>query len=173
MTDTTLAVNTPDVNLGDAKTKPIQLHKSDTQDVHEIEQKRPRGNRRSVTLDHMLKICDLIKVGMSYENACAKAGIRRSTFHNWLAKGEQKNARAKYVKFVDEVYKANAEVEFQLLKQIQDAKEWQAKAWILERRFPERWGRKDRIEHTGKDGKELKVIVDVNFIGGSPEDSAA
>ena len=32
------------------------------------------------------------------------------------------------------------------IQQIVRDESWQSKAWLLERRFPERWGRKDRLE---------------------------
>lgn len=36
---------------------------------------------------------------------------------------------------------------------------WQALAWFLERKYSERWGRKERVlqELTGKDGAPLQV----------------
>ncbi|MDP3937833.1 MAG: hypothetical protein Q8R92_06825 [Deltaproteobacteria bacterium] len=39
------------------------------------------------------------------------------------------------------------------------APEWTANAWHLERKHPERWGRKERVEHTGKDGGPIDARV--------------
>lgn len=36
---------------------------------------------------------------------------------------------------------------------------WQASAWMNERLDPERWGRKDRHEFTGKEGKALNIRI--------------
>jgi len=39
------------------------------------------------------------------------------------------------------------------------APEWTANAWHLERKHPERWGRRERVEHTGKDGGPIDARV--------------
>ena len=54
-----------------------------------------------------------------------------------------------YSDFRDAVEKARAEAEAQKLKAIHIAATdgtWQAAAWWLERSFPDRWGRRERIE---------------------------
>jgi transposase len=38
---------------------------------------------------------------------------------------------------------------------------WQAAAWILERRHPDRWGRRERVELTGRDGGPVESRVNV------------
>ena len=37
---------------------------------------------------------------------------------------------------------------------------WQADAWLRERKNPDRWGRRDRMEHSGKDGGDIKIVVE-------------
>jgi len=41
---------------------------------------------------------------------------------------------------------------------------WQAAAWWLERTFPDRWGRRDRmaVEHSGRDGGPIEVGMDLS-----------
>ncbi len=41
--------------------------------------------------------------------------------------------------------------------------DWRAEAWRMERRFPERWGRKEKHEISGPDGGpvEIKTIADI------------
>lgn len=41
----------------------------------------------------------------------------------------------------------------------EDVRQWGAAAWLLERRFPERWGRRDQVEHTGRGGGPIEVRV--------------
>jgi hypothetical protein len=36
---------------------------------------------------------------------------------------------------------------------------WQAAAWRLERRFPERYARNRRVELTGKDGGPVEIKI--------------
>jgi hypothetical protein len=67
-----------------------------------------------------------------------------------------------YVDFVEAVEKARAQSEMRNVGLIQKAAvdgTWQASAWWLERSFPKRWGRSDRVEHTGADGGPLEVQV--------------
>lgn len=35
--------------------------------------------------------------------------------------------------------------------------QWAAAAWKLERKFPRKWGRMERVEHSGPDGKAIKI----------------
>ena len=37
------------------------------------------------------------------------------------------------------------------INQASRAGAWQASAWFLERKYPDRWGRKDKVQHEGAD----------------------
>ena len=112
------------------------------------------------------KIINAIKAGNYMETAAAYAGISKSTFYDWLRRGRrekerlEKNERHRprksevgYLEFSDAVEKALAESEMRDVLVISKAAElqWQAAAWRLERKFPDRWGRKlqQQIEHSG------------------------
>ena len=40
---------------------------------------------------------------------------------------------------------------------------WQAAAWYLERRYPDRWGLRTRLEHSTPDGRPMEHTVRVEF----------
>ena len=121
------------------------------------------------------EICKAIRAGNYIETAAAFAGISKSTLYEWLKRGARekerlaKNPRAKikkseapFVEFSDAVEKALAASEVRDVMLIGKAAEtqWQAAAWRLERRFPERWGRREKLalEHTGKDGGPIESV---------------
>lgn len=122
------------------------------------------------------KILNAVRAGNYIETAAAHAGITKETLYAWLrrAAAEQervmKNPGAKirkseapFVQFSDAVNKAFADAEIRDVTLIANAatSDWKAAAWRLERKFPDRWGRKDRIaaelEHKGNVG--LNVVV--------------
>lgn len=96
--------------------------------------------------------------------ACAKAGIHRDTLSGWEQRA--KAGEEPYKSFVDELHQAEAESEAKLLGEIRTAQPavvgvsgpdiWQAKAWILERRFPKRWGLRVRAAVN----EELEGLLD-------------
>lgn len=103
----------------------------------------------------------VIKAGNYIETAAAYVGISKNTVYDWLRRGArekerlEKNPRAKpkkseapFVEFSDAVEKALAAAEIRDVMLIGKAAEtqWQAAAWRLERKFPDRWGRKERLE---------------------------
>jgi transposase len=94
------------------------------------------------------RICTAIKRGNYIETAAAVAGIHKDTLYEWLKRGRREEDGI-YHEFVEAIDLALAEAEAKALKTIEDASadHWQAAAWRLERRFPERWGRK-RLEIT-------------------------
>jgi hypothetical protein len=96
-------------------------------------------------------------------------GITHATWGNWLRRGrkehnrlqrypgeEPSEAESLYLEFFAAVKKGLAEGQIADAATIKRAaaKHWQAAAWRLERRFPERWGR-DRAEI-----KELRRLAE-------------
>lgn len=151
-----------------------------------------------LTPDRSRRICDNVRLGMSYERAAMAAGISRQTLYRWRERGEAEAERLKeshsrprkreadFVTFVTHLIEAEAVGEQTLVAKIQasasggrqieerrteyDAKgkkvkeivtvkqeppHWPPAAWILERRHPERWMKREGREITGKDGKPL------------------
>jgi hypothetical protein len=105
------------------------------------------------------KIIKAIELGSYVETAAAFAGISKQTFYNWLKKGARSKTGLEAT-LVDAVQKAMASSELRDLSRIEKAAEsgiWQAAAWRLERKFPNRWGRKERIEHSGPDGAPIQL----------------
>jgi hypothetical protein len=87
-------------------------------------------------------LAEAIRAGGTREAAAARAGIGPSTLYDWLKRGDTGDER--YQEFSEAIKKAEADLEAKALGLILDAagKSWQAAAWLLERRFPDRWGRR-------------------------------
>ena len=120
-----------------------------------------RPSKFSPTLQ--LKICTTIADGATYAEAAEAAGIDYTTLLRWKQAGEKAKG-GQYYEFCKALKKAEDQSESTLLSRIvkagTDPKHWQANAWILERRFPHKWGKVDRMEHTGKDGSPLLIKVE-------------
>ena len=104
------------------------------------------GRPTKLTKQIQQTIVEYVQKGNYVETAAAAAGINKSTLYDWLKKGQQ-NKKGIYTDFSNALEKAMAESEIADLKKlnIHGREHWQAVAWRLERRFPEKWGRKDRI----------------------------
>ena len=104
------------------------------------------------------KLVEQLKEGAPIDVACDFVEINRSTFYRWqkdamqlyeeLAEGKRKPSKLtprqkKLVDFLKQILKAIAEYELGLLKEIgEKVPRWQSLAWILERRFRERYARR-------------------------------
>lgn len=110
------------------------------------------GRQTKLTPEVQKRICDAISAGNYFEAAASYGGIDHATFFRWMEKGEQ--GRLPYREFREAVLKAQADAEVSVVAQwkAQIPESWQAARDFLARRFPERWGAKDRheIEHSGK-----------------------
>jgi transposase len=102
------------------------------------------------------RICDNIKIGMSYKGAALSAGIVESTFYEWLAKGNKAKS-GMYKEFSESVSKANGEARKALVARVHLNKDWRSDAWILERRFPDEWNKKDNVDLSI--GGDINVII--------------
>jgi len=124
------------------------------------------------------QIVKALKDGAYIETAAASVGIHRSTLHDWLRRGarerrrlsKSKRARPKkreapFVAFSDTIQRVMADSELDDLRTIKKAskRHWQAAAWRLERKYPDRYGIRHRVEHTGR--KDAPVQVEHGLTG--------
>ena len=145
----------------------------------------PAGRPTKLTPELQEQVVSALSNGCYLETACASVGIGRTVMLNWMRRGANET-KGRYHEFVLAVRAALAKAEMKDVgtidkaatgydvlktKEVIDADgktvssttertremSWQAAAWRLERKFYKRWGRKERHEHTGKDGKPVTV----------------
>jgi transposase len=133
------------------------------------------GRPTKLTPQVQARIVQAIVGGNDITVAAAYAGIGKATFYLWLERGRKEMTRLEaspfarprasetpFVDFIDAIEKAQADAETRNVALIAKAAQegtWTAAAWWLERKYPERWGRKDRHEVTGKDGEPFSITV--------------
>ena len=130
---------------------------------------RNKGGRPSkLTEEVKNKLLDALKMGNYYDAACAYAGIHYYTFRLWMAKGEKAKS-GEFFEFFEAVKEAENEAEARtvLLWQKAIPKDWRAAQAFLERRYPERWGKKDIVKHQGDN--ENPITYTVKFVDGHPD----
>lgn len=118
------------------------------------------------------ELVKMIQAGNYMETAAAFVGISISTMRDWIRRGEREaqrfidDSRARPIKsetpfleFSAAIKKAQAAAEIRDVIIIGDAarESWQAAAWRLERKYPEKWGRKDRHEVSGPSGGPVQI----------------
>jgi len=97
-----------------------------------------------LTPEMQKRIGDNIALGLTYRLAAELVGVTYKTFNEWNQKG-QKEKSGKYYQFAQHIKKCNAEGARILLEKLNDAAKagnCQVCMFILERRFPEEFGRR-------------------------------
>lgn len=116
------------------------------------------------------EICEYLREGNYLETSAILVGVHKNTVYNWLKDGhkaltmqeqgkEISDLQRRCVSFLGAIKKAEAEAERMALLTLSSmaSEAWQSIAWRLERRHPDRWGRRTAIEHSTPDGKPLRV----------------
>jgi len=105
------------------------------------------------------KICTAIRAGNYASVAAQYAGISEATFYKWMAFGEKQKSGV-YVEFREAIKKAEADAEVAAVAIIQKQApdNWQAAAWYLERKHFDRWGKKEKHEHSGEISAQIVRI---------------
>jgi transposase len=124
----------------------------------EKEAKRGRGRPTKLSPETREKLVEVIEAGNYYSVACQASGISYHTFLRWMERGE--DGEVNFCDFCNAIKKAEATAETRLVAEIQKDDSWQSKAWMLERKHPDRWGRKERVEHTGTQGQPMELRID-------------
>lgn len=90
------------------------------------------------------RIAKLVRQGVYPETAAAAVGVAGRTFFRWMAKGEA--GEPAYIEFWQTIKKAEATAEVRLHLSVRKRPEnWQAHSWIMERRWPSRYGGRVRL----------------------------
>lgn len=125
--------------------------------------------------DEMIeRICQALRVGAYIETAAAHCGISKQSYYTWSRRGAEERERiadgsrprkkeAVYVRMLDAVERAMADSELRDLATITAASQtqWQAAAWKLERKHPDRYGRRMRMDH-GAAGDDSGGVISIN-----------
>jgi transposase len=85
------------------------------------------------------RIVAAVAKGLPRDTAAKLAAIAPRTLYGWLARG--RDGEEPYSQFLHRVKRAEAESEEEMVSRVREASKasWQAAAWWLERRRPERW----------------------------------
>jgi transposase len=134
-------------------------------------EREPNGRKRRSPTDkpgrHLLltperseTIITAVRNGMRLDTAALYSGVGKETFWRWLRQGRGEHATEPFKTFADDLDQALAQWEATKVLQISKAgdKQWQANAWLLERRMPNEYGHRSRTD----------VNVSVNLVA-SPE----
>lgn len=115
--------------------------------------RRGKGRPSKLTPETQAKIVQALEVGATHRIACLYAGIGASTFAEWMQIPDFANV----VKAADS--KACI-VSLASIRQAAAGGQWQAGAWLLERRYPEEFGRR-QVEVIGQGGGPVQVQAQI------------
>jgi hypothetical protein len=91
-----------------------------------------RGRPTRLNAELTTQICRLLGEGISITAACDALGIAESRYFEWREKDEQ---------FREQATRARANGKIALVRQVMADKDWRAKAWYLERCWPNEFGK--------------------------------
>jgi transposase len=131
------------------------------------------GRKTKLTQEVAGKITSAVRAGNFLYTAAEFAGISKTTLFRWLQRGET-DTRGIYRSFRDALKQANAEADIRLGQIILNAAadSWQAAAWIRERRWPKRWGRRDTHNVNVKQLDQL-IEAELARLAGQRNDATA
>ena len=124
------------------------------------------GRKLTLTKKIQDQIVKILEAGNYQKTAYESLGINENTYFKWIQAGEKAQEKEgkltkseqQYLQFLQAIKKAiqaSRQFHVKIIKDSAQKGNWQASAWFLERTAYEEFGRKERQEHTGKDGKDL------------------
>lgn len=115
----------------------------------------PGGRPTKLTEETKATLLQGIQAGLPYELSCNAAGVSYRAFRNWVLKGEKAQS-GEYFQLVQDLKIAEGQGATRLIGLIQRSAnegQWQAGAWILERRYPQYYSRNPHPEEAKKPQK--------------------
>ena len=136
-----------------------------------MHQSHRSGRPSKLTPEVQRILCGALRTGNYVENAVIYAGISKSTFYSWLAKGDADRLAGLTTilsEFSDAIKKADVDAEVRVIAQWQQhmGENWQACAEFASRRWPERWGRHKKVDmnHPAEIKQEVTTTIDEDSV---------
>lgn len=105
------------------------------------------GRPTKLTPELLEEVVKYVRTGAYVETAAAAAGVSKVSLYDWLKRGKRgdKSNNGLYIEFSEAMSQAVAESELRDIALIGKAasRNWTAAAWRLERKHPQRWGRRE------------------------------
>ncbi len=117
---------------------------------------RPRGRPRKLSRKLIAELTANMSLGMTLKDVCACSHIAYSTFREWINKGKELQKSgvkpvgrdALFLEFLEANDRADALLKKRALNNLRilSNDSVQANIFLLERRFPDEWGRRNPID---------------------------
>jgi len=117
----------------------------------------------------IIEAAKMARAGMTREHTARALGLSPSTYYRWLELGENSPEGTLERSLYDTIVKAEGEAIARNIAVIQKAAQdgvWQAAAWFLERRYPNDYARKERLDI--QERKNVKYVAE--FAGKAPKE---
>lgn len=120
---------------------------------------RPRGPTK-LTPELMARTFELVEAGMNLDGVAYSVGINPTTFYRWMREGRYAT-EGPYYEFFAGVKKGLATFGFFCFQQVASGRrDWRRYAWLLERKFPDRWGRR-RLRMAARPRKRRRTMEEL------------
>lgn len=120
-----------------------------------------KGGKERLTQEGITTALGLCRAGLPDCQIAAVLGVTKETFSRWINHPKTDNQR----QLCQQLKKADAEREAALVTRIMRASDdtWQAAAWLLERRYPDRYAKPVRPvedKSSARDDERIKGFID-------------
>ena len=104
-----------------------------------------------------------IEEGLPLKHAAMLAGVSYDSLNRWRKNGESEYAAIEFRNFCKALRRSEAVAVQNLVKLVHAAgkTDWRAASWMLERRFPEEFGKPVQVEHSGPGGSPIQTHATV------------
>lgn len=110
------------------------------------------------------KIGSNIVLGMPLKYAAEVSGISEKAFYNWMNEGEKAKS-GKFYDFYNYITECKAkaiQTHLNTIKKAANDGNWLPAAWMLERRYPEYFGKRDKLDVDAN--MKLSGKIDINTL---------
>lgn len=106
-------------------------------------------------------LVELVRGGAWYSVACRACGISYAVFNAWMQRGKKLQEKFSgrvdeiaedeilYLNFYEAIRKAEALLEIDITRKLVTDRDWKAQVALLERKYPDRWGRTEKHKVEG------------------------
>ena len=126
-------------------------------------------------------VVSAVRKGAYWSVAAGAAGISQATIYAWISRGKLEKAagsKSRYTRLLDALARAQDELEAELAAKLSsggDGKypDWRAQAFVLERRFKDRWGPPKEERNQGVTltltSEQLEALADSMRVAGAKD----